>query len=136
MSRITSEYHHIMVELDPQILHKHPARKTKGRWQGRYTIAAWVRFPEGLNQRVGLVLVYRDGDRRKSYRIDACRANRQTLILLNGKVDLEFVDEVSDLALVLEGLAENSVWILDECRVEPTPGVQPAAKRNTKRISA
>ncbi len=120
VSRLASEDRHVMVELEPQILKKHSGYKTKGRWKARFTIASWVRFPEGLAQTVRLVLLYRDNERRKSYKIDACRANRQTLILLNGTVELDIVPEVTSMALVLEGLAEDSVWILDEFNFKPS----------------
>jgi len=120
VSRIASEYRDVMVELDTDLLNQHPLRRSRGRWRGRFIIAAWVRFPEGLKQRVNMLLVYRDSEHRKSFKIDVCRANRQSLILLNGTSELDVVGEVSEMALVLEGLAEDSVWILDEFRFEPT----------------
>lgn len=136
VSRIASEYRHIMAELKSDVLLNHPARKPKGRWRGRFTIACWVRFPEGLNQQVRLALIYRDGERRKGFKIDTCRANRQTLILLNGNVELDIVGDTTDVALVLEGLSEDSVWILDEFRVEPTGGVTAGSRPLTSRVSA
>lgn len=135
-SQLVEDAQHFMVELDPDLLKSHPARRNKGSWLGRFIIATWVRFPEGLNQKVSLVLVYKDAEARKSRQIDMCRANRQTLILLNGKVDLEFVGEVSEMALVLEGLREDAVWILDEYRMESTGGAAAIVSKRHKRATA
>lgn len=132
VSNFATEYRHIMAELDPALLQQHPSYKLKGRWRGKFTIAAWVRFPEGLSQRVSLLLVYRDGERRKNFRIDSCRSNRQTLILLNGNIDLDFSNDVCDMVLVLEGLSEDSVWILDEFRIESAGAATPLKPKSKK----
>jgi len=134
-SRISTDLRHIMVEIDPYRVRRHSASKSKGRWRGRFTIAAWVRFPEGLYQQVGLVLVYRDSERRKSFRIDTCRANRQSLILLNGSLDLDFDGEITDMALVLEGLSENAMWILDEYNIEPAGAAARKSESFKSRIT-
>lgn len=83
-------------------------------------MAAWFRFPEGLTEMVQLMLVYSDQDRQRSYLVDRCLPNRQTLILLNGVVDLEVVGEARDMSLRLTGLNDDAVWMLDEWNIEPT----------------
>ena len=136
-SRLATDAQHFMVELEPELLKAQPAPRSKGRWQRRFTLAAWVRFPEGLNQRVALVLVFNDAEGRKTQVVDMCRANRQTLILLNGKIDLQITGEVEDMALVLEGLQDDAVWILDEYRIEPIGGVQAlSSQAKSRRIPA
>lgn len=118
--KIAVEEEHFVASLDSELFKRHPAQRIKGRWRGRFNLAAWVRFPEGLSQDISLMLIYRDSERRKTCKVDACRANKQTLILLNSKIDLHVAGEIVEAALVLEGLNEHAVWILDEYRLEPT----------------
>lgn len=96
-------------------------------------MAAWFRFPEGLAEMVQLLLVYKDQEGERSYLVDRCLPNRQTLILLNGVVDLEVTGEVSDVSLRLTGLTDDAVWMLDEWNIEPSYG---AAHKATLRVSA
>ncbi|MCW8195867.1 hypothetical protein F6455_13815 [Proteobacteria bacterium 005FR1] len=105
--------------LNPELLKAHSAWRAKGAWRGSFSIAAWLRFPEGLTEVVQLMLCFRDQERRKSYVIDRCLPNRQTLILLNGIVDLDITGEVADMSLFLTGPAEDAAWILDEHNIEP-----------------
>lgn len=65
-----------------------------------------------------LTVKERNQERRKSYLIDRCLPNRQTLILLNGVVELNLKGEVLDMSLYLTGPSENAAWILDECHIE------------------
>src|SRR5690606_7994729 len=106
--------------LDPEFLRQHPAWRSKQSWKGSFAVAAWFRFPEGLTEMVQLMLVYSDQDRQRSYLVDRCLPNRQTLILLNGVVDLEVVGEARDMSLRLTGLNDDAVWMLDEWNIEPT----------------
>lgn len=106
--------------LDPDFLRQHPAWRSKQAWKGSFAVAAWFRFPEGLTEMVQLLLVYRDQDRQRSYLVDRCLPSRQTLILLNGVVDLEVVGEAKDMSLRLTGLDDDAVWMLDEWNIEPT----------------
>lgn len=73
---------------------------------------------------VQLMLKYKDRnsdqESHRSYLVDRCLPNRQTLILLNGIVDLEVEGEVSDVSLCLTGLADDAVWMLDEWNIEPS----------------
>lgn len=118
IARIIGACRHEVQLLDPGILRTHPAWRARGNWRGSYSIAAWLRFPEGLTEVVQLMLCFRDQERRKSYVIDRCLPNRQTLILLNGIVDLEITGEVTDMTLFLTGPAEDAAWILDEYNIE------------------
>ena len=126
------ECRHIMAAVAPNVLKKHPAYKQKSRWQGRFIVAAWVRFPEGLNKPVGLMLEVTDQNGKQNYKVDLCPPNRQSLILLNGTVTIVVEGAVREMILVLQGLPENAVWILDEYRIEPVGAaeskiaVQPA----------
>lgn len=131
VSRLSPAERHELTLLDSSILKSHVAYKTKGTWLGRFSIAAWVRFPEGLVEPVQLMIAYRDDLRRKTYMVDRCLPNRQTLILLNGTVQLNVAGEVSEMVLMLKGLSDDAVWILDECHVEP---LQRAANRPAERI--
>lgn len=117
--------------LDPEFLRQHPAWKPKQSWKGRFAVAAWFRFPEGLTEMVQLMLVYEDQDGQRSYVVDRCLPNRQTLILLNGVVDLEVTGEVSNMSLRLTGLTDDAVWMLDEWNIEPsdTAALQQARVR-------
>jgi len=119
VSRIAPTERHELTILEPSLLKQHPASKATGRWKGHFDVAAWVRFPEGLVDSVHLMLTYRDEERRKSYQLDRCLPNRQTLILLNGGVHIDVVGKVSEMSLYLNGLPEDAVWMLDECRMEP-----------------
>jgi hypothetical protein len=119
VARIMGACRHEVRMLDPDLLKAHNAWRARGPWRGSFNIAAWLRFPEGLTEVVQLMLCFRDQERRKSYVIDRCLPNRQTLILLNGIVDLEIRGEVTDMSLYLTGPAEDAVWMLDEYRMEP-----------------
>lgn len=119
LARIMGACRHEVRLLDPAQLKNHRAWRAKTLWRGSFNIAAWLRFPEGLVDMVQLMLCYRDQERRKSYVIDRCLPNRQTLILLNGIVNLEVVGEVTDMSLYLTGPAEDAAWILDEFHIEP-----------------
>lgn len=119
LSRIGTDRQDIM-ELDPDLLRRHQAWRAKGSWSGGFSVAAWLRFPEGLVEMARLMLSFRDQERRKTYLIDRCLPNRQTLILLNGRANLEVRGEVADMSLCLTGLSEHAVWMLDECRIEPS----------------
>lgn len=131
VSRIAPSERHELTILHPSLLDQHPAKKATGRWKGNFDVAAWVRFPEGLVDSVHLMLTYRDEERRKSYQLDRCLPNRQTLILLNGGANIDVVGKVSEMSLYLNGLPEDAVWMLDECRMEPKQSVsqQRQAKR-------
>ncbi|MGQ9426797.1 hypothetical protein ACXYTJ_13010 [Gilvimarinus sp. F26214L] len=118
----TSEHHEVSV-LDPSILRRHRSWHSRKHWSGRFSISVWLRFPEGLTEMVQLMLGFRDQERRKSYLVDRCLPNRQTLILLNGILDLDVAGEVSELTLYLRGLSENAAWMLDECQIEPNEPV-------------
>lgn len=120
--------------LDPEFLRQHPAWLAKQPWKGRFAVAAWFRFPEGLTEMVQLMLVYSDQKGRRSYMVDRCLPNRQTLILLNGVVDVEVSGEVSDMSLRLTGLTDDAVWMLDEWNIEPS--VTAALQQTTVRTSA
>lgn len=119
VSRLSSTDRHEMTVLSPSLLAEHARFKPKGRWRGGFTVAAWIRFPEGLNERVQLMLTYRDSERRKTYLIDRCLPNGQSLILLNGAVDLNVYGEVTEMSLYLKGLHQDAVWMLDECHMTP-----------------
>ena len=135
VSRLSPSDRHELTLLNPKILANHARFSAKGKWHGRFHVAAWVRFPEGLMENVELMLSYRDGERRKSYWVDRCLANRQTLILLNGSVDLDIKGEVEEMSLYLKGPSENAVWILDECHLKPSMEAQasiPKQKSSTR----
>ncbi|GAB1265440.1 hypothetical protein NBRC116493_27860 [Aurantivibrio infirmus] len=119
VSRIVPAERHELTILQPSLLEQHFAWKASGRWKGHFNVAAWVRFPEGLVDSVHLMLTYRDEERRKSYQLDRCLPNRQTLILLNGGANIDVVGKVSEMSLYLNGLPEDAVWMVDECRMEP-----------------
>lgn len=119
VSRIADSDRHEVCILDPALLQEHRAWQRNRPWSGDFSIAAWLRFPEGLTEMAQLMLSVRDQERRKSYLIDRCLPNRQTLILLNGIVGLNLTGEVTDMSLYLTGPREDSVWMLDECHVEP-----------------
>lgn len=119
VSRLGADERQDLCQLDPDLLKKHQHWRPIGRWSGQFTIAVWLRFPEGLVEGVQLWLSYRDGERRKSVLIDKCHANRQTLTLLNGTTDLEIDGKVVDMSLCLKGLSPNAAWIVDEYRLEP-----------------
>lgn len=70
---------------------------------------------------VRLMLDYRDRKRRKTYLIDRCLPNPQTLNLLAGVVHLEVAGEVSDMSPFLTALPENAVWTKDQYHIEPRP---------------
>jgi hypothetical protein len=112
---------------NPALLQRHRAWRANERWRGSFNVAAWLRFPEGLVEMVQLMLGFRDKEcgpmQCKTYLIDRCLPNQQTLILLNGIVDLDVTGEASDLILYLTGLSEDAVWILDECHIEPRQSV-------------
>jgi hypothetical protein len=132
IARIMGACRHEVRLLDPALLRSHHGWRARTPWHGSFSIAAWLRFPEGLVEVVQLMLCLRDQERRKSYVIDRCLPNRQTLILLNGIVDLEIIGEVTDMSLYLTGPAEDAVWMLDEFHIEPRqaavledPGARP-----------
>ncbi|MGH1470568.1 MAG: hypothetical protein ACRBCS_05205 [Cellvibrionaceae bacterium] len=131
ITRIAPTDNHELTMIDPAILSTHANFKPNKRWKGRFDVAAWIRFPEGLVDPAQLIVTYRDEERRKSYLVDRCLSNRQTLILLNGTVTLEVDAEVTEMSLCLKGLPENAVWILDECHVVPKQ-VMPVVKRRSK----
>lgn len=119
VSRIITEDQHQIRIPDPSFLQNHRHWREQEAWSGAFNIAAWLRFPDGLCDMVQLMLGYRDRERRKTYPIDRCLPNRQTLILLNGVVQLEISGQVTDMSLFLTGLPENAVWILDQYHIEP-----------------
>ena len=119
ISQLGADERHDLCQLDPALLKKHRHWNAAGKWSGQFTVAVWLRFPESLMENVQLWLNYRDGERRKSLLIDKCYANRQTLSLLNGKVNLEVSGKVVEMSLFLQGLSPTAAWILDEYRFEP-----------------
>lgn len=119
VTRLRPNDRHELTLLNPRVLQTHAAYKPNRRWSGRFDVAAWVRFPEGLINTVELMIGYRDEERQKSYLVDLCMPNRQRLILLNGTVKLEVTAEVSEMSLYLKGLPDDAVWILDECHLKP-----------------
>lgn len=127
MTRIAATERHEVRMLSPALLRSHRAWRARDPWAGGFSIAAWLRFPEGLTEMVQLMLGVRDRERRKSYLVDRCLPNQQTLILLNGIVDLRVTGEVSDMSLYLTGPSENAVWMLDECHIEAR---QPVVQAN------
>src|SRR5690606_32982737 len=86
-----------IIRLDPGLLHAHAGfpkgYRSKGTWRGSFNVAAWLRFPDGLSHMVRLMLSLRDQERRRTFVVDRCLPNRQTLILMNGIVDLTVTGE-------------------------------------------
>lgn len=112
-----------IIRLDPALLRSHAAFRARGfrsreTWSGSFSIAAWLRFPDGLSHMVQLMLCFRDQERRRTFIIDRCFPNRQTLILMNGIVDLTVTGEVKDLSLCLAGPDDDVAWMLDEYNLE------------------
>lgn len=132
ISRIRRVVRHEVRVLSPSLLWQHPNWRAHGRWSGGFSLAAWLRFPEGLGEMVQLMLDVRDQERRESYLIDRCLPNRQTLILLNGVVDLTLKGAVLDMFLYLTGPSENAAWILDEYHIEAK---QTAASCSTRGLN-
>lgn len=127
ISQIATAPRHEVTSLAPTLLQRHRAWRATGHWAGSFSIAAWLRFPEGFTEVVRLMLSVTDQEchqerddreRRKSYFIDRCLPNRQTLILLNGVVDLKLRGEVSDMSLYLRGPSDDALWMLDEYHIE------------------
>ncbi len=132
VTRIAPTENHELTMINSAVLSTHANYKSDKRWKGDFDVAAWVRFPEGLAESAQLVVTYRDQERKKSYLVDRCLSNRQTLILLNGTVTLDVDGAVDEISLCLKGLPDNAVWILDECHIVPKQ-IKPAAKKSTNR---
>lgn len=142
ISQIATAPRHEITSLAPSLLQTHHAWRATGHWAGSFSIAAWLRFPEGLTEVVRLMLSVtdqeRDRRRRKSYFIDRCLPNRQTLILLNGVVGLKLRGEVSDMSLYLTGPSDGALWILDEYHIEanqPAISKRPRSKQSVSKLA-
>ena len=109
----------LLVEVPTQIFLGHPAAQQRGRWQGMFDIAVWLRTPLGVREPLQLLLKYWDDNDAKKIVLDRCYPGSHRTVLLNASFSLTATGQIRRAGLYLKDTGRPSSVYLDEWHLIP-----------------
>lgn len=109
----------LLVEVPVPIFLGHPASQKRGRWQGRFDIAVWLRTPLGVREPLQLLLKYWDDNDAQHLVLDRCYPGSHRTVLLNASFSLAAAGQIRRAGLYLKSTGRTSGVCLDEWHLIP-----------------
>lgn len=109
----------LLVEVPTPTLLGHPAAQQRGRWQGMFDVAVWLRAPAGLPEPLQLLLKYWDENGAHKIVLDRCWPGNHRTVLLNASFSLAATGPIRRAGLYLKATAHPSAVQLDEWHLIP-----------------
>lgn len=109
----------LLVEVPTAIFLGHSAAQPRGRWQGMFDIAVWLRTPLGVREPLQLLLKYWDDNDAQKLVLDRCYPGSHRTVLLNANFSLAANGQIRRAGLYLKGTSRPSAVYLDEWHLIP-----------------